>query len=150
MPRPRPAAHAAAISFSLLFCGGCFLERQSVNEPILPEVVQRLQPGKTRAQEVVQWLGAPAEVVQLGHRSAYRFDHTTGKGAMLWLGLLVLNNEDTRADRLWVFFDEKDVLTHYGATFAAGRTEYSMPWEDLHDESREEAQRRLSASSRPQ
>lgn len=136
-----------ATAFScFLLCTGCLLERQSVNEPIVPEVVQRLQPGRTRAEEVVQWLGAPSEVVQLGHRSAYRFDHTVGKSAILWLAVLVLSNSDTRADRLWVFFDQNNVLTHFGATYAAERAEYSMPWEDLHDQSREEAAGRLSST----
>jgi hypothetical protein len=34
-----------------------------------------------------------------------------------------------------VFFDEKDVLTHYGATFATHRTQHAMPWEDVYEAS---------------
>jgi len=41
-----------------------------------------------------------------------------------------------------VFFDERDVLTHYGATFATHRTQYAMPWEDVHEASDDDARDR--------
>ena len=55
--------------------------------------------------------------------------------------LVVVNfaNQDTRSDRLWVFFDENDVLTHYGASFGTHRTQYAMPWEDVHEASDNQA-----------
>ena len=28
---------------------------------------------------------------------------------------------------------ERDVLTHWGASFATHRTQYAMPWEDIHE-----------------
>ncbi len=39
-----------------------------------------------------------------------------------------------RTDRLWVFFDEKDVLTHCGATYGTHRTQYALPWESVHEQ----------------
>jgi hypothetical protein len=82
---------------------------------------------------VVDRLGAPVDVVQLGRRSAYRYQFTSSKREVLFLLVLGLYNQDTRSDRIWVFFDEKQVLTHVGSTFQGAETEYAMPWEDLHD-----------------
>ncbi|MCK5944302.1 MAG: hypothetical protein KAI24_20110 [Planctomycetes bacterium] len=112
---------------------GCGIARQDVNEPLDASRVAELQPGRTTAREVVEKLGGPNEVVQLGRRTAYRYDSSTAKSAVLFLLLVNFGNQDTRQDRLWVFFDENDVLTHYGATYGTHRTQYAMPWEDVHE-----------------
>ena len=39
----------------------------------------------------------------------------------------------TEATDVWVFFDENNVLSHYGATFAVHRAQYALPWEDVHE-----------------
>jgi hypothetical protein len=125
------------IPFLLLFVflAGCAIGRQSTNDPIDATVVNTLQPGVTTAREVVEKLGAPTEVVQLGRRTAYRYDAANTKTAGLILILFNMFNQDTRSDRVWVFFDENDKLTHYGATFATHRTQYALPWEDVHEAS---------------
>lgn len=110
---------------------GCFLARSTVNEPLAPEAVNRLEPGVTTAAEVVRLLGAPTEVVQLGRRSAYRFDATTSKRTGLWLLVVFLAGSDTRSDRVWVFFDEAGVLTHVGSTFDNDDPRYSLPWNSV-------------------
>jgi outer membrane protein assembly factor BamE (lipoprotein component of BamABCDE complex) len=112
---------------------GCFVSRSGINEPLDAELVGLLEPGTTTAREVVEILGGPNEVVQLGRRSAYRYGATGTKTAIFSVVVLTLRNEDTRQDRLWVFFDENDTLTHYGATFASHRTQYAMTWEDIHE-----------------
>ena len=89
-------------------------------------------PGMTAA-DVVATLGAPNEVIQLGLRSAYRFDHQKKKRAGLFALVLGFFNEDTREDRVWCFFDQNDVLTHVGSTLDADDTEYALPWSDIHD-----------------
>lgn len=113
---------------------GCALAHTTINEPLSYAQVQQLEPGTTTAKDAVKILGAPADVVQLGRRSAYRYDHRNSKRAGLFLVLLILFNEDTRTDRVWLFFDENEVLTHLGATFAANQTEYAMPWTDVHED----------------
>ena len=85
------------------------------------------------AAEVVAKLGAPTEVVQLGRRSAYRYDATRTKSTVLFLGIVNFANQDARQDRVWLFFDDKDVLLHYGATLSTHRTQYALPWEDVHE-----------------
>ena len=116
-----------------LLAAACGLARQDVNEPLDAVRIDELRPGSTTARQVVELLGGPNEVVQLGRRSAYRYDSQTTKSAVLFLLLLNLGNQDTRQDRLWVFFDENDVLSHYGATYGTHRTQYAMPWEDVHE-----------------
>lgn len=126
----RPFLLAALLPFA-----ACAVARQDTNEPLDAQVVRSLQPGVTTAREVTERLGAPTDVVQLGKRTAYRYDATSAKSAVLFLLLVNFANQDTRSDRLWVFFDEKDVLSHYGATFGTHRTQYAMPWEDVHEAS---------------
>ncbi|GAB4146473.1 MAG: hypothetical protein Fur0037_14540 [Planctomycetota bacterium] len=119
----------------VLFCllGSCALARQESNDPIDARIVRTLEPGRTTAREVVERLGAPTDVVQLGRRTAYRYDASITKSAALFLILFNMGAQDTRTDRLWVFFDENDVLTHYGASYGTHRAQYALPWEDVHE-----------------
>lgn len=123
------------VPFLPLLLAACAIGRQAVNEPLDAEAVARLQPGVTTARHITEALGAPTEVVQLGRRTAYRYDATTTKAAVFFLVVLNFGNLDARSDRLWVFFDENDVLTHYGASYGTHRTQYAMPWEDVHEAS---------------
>ncbi|MHC4893869.1 MAG: hypothetical protein ACYTFV_11015 [Planctomycetota bacterium] len=108
--------------------GGCFLSRTYVNDSIDPAVLESFQPLVTSAADVVAALGAPTQVVELGNRSAYAFEHRQLKRTGLFLLVVGLLNEDTRSDRVWVFFDEQDRLTHIGATLTADEVRYSLPW----------------------
>lgn len=118
---------------SLLTLPACAIARSSENAPLEAAVLQSLRPGTTTAREVVELLGAPVDVVQLGKRSAYRYQFTSTKRAGLILVVLNLYNQDLRTDRAWLFFDENQVLTHAGVTLDGDKAEYAMPWEDLHD-----------------
>ena len=117
----------------LLLLPACALGRQETNEPLNAVKVRQLEPGKTTARQVVELLGGPNEVVQLGKRVAYRYDASATKTAGLILVVFNMFAQDTRQDLLWVFFDEDDVLTHYGATYGVHRTQYALPWEDVHE-----------------
>ena len=123
----------SALLLPLLLLPACALARQATNEPLDAELIRSLQPGKTTAREVVERLGAPTEVVQLGRRTAYRYDASATKSTALILLLVNFANQDTRTDRLWVFFDESNVLTHHGAWYGTHRPQYAMPWEDVHE-----------------
>ena len=129
---PRPLTGLALLA--MLATPSCFAGRDSINEPIDFKVMDQLEPGVTSAAQCVELLGAPNEVIQLGKRSAYRYDHTSGKSAGMLLILVMVFNEDVRQDRVWLFFNEADVLTHVGSTFSSHRTQYSMPWEDIHED----------------
>ena len=60
------------VALLLVLLPGCFLARTAVNAPITPEHIARLEAGRTTQAEVLEILGAPADVVQLGKRSAWR------------------------------------------------------------------------------
>lgn len=122
-----------SLAVALLLVPGCFLRREFVNQPIERERVARLVPGTTTAEQALALLGAPTEVVQLGKRSAWRYEHTQVKTAGLVLIVLGAFNSDSQSDRAWLFFDENDVLKHSGATLTAGSAEWSMPWQDSHE-----------------
>ncbi|NOT29346.1 MAG: hypothetical protein HOP15_02725 [Planctomycetes bacterium] len=111
----------------------CAIARTNENEPLDARALHALQPGVSSAADVVAALGAPVDVVQLGRRSAYLYRFTSSKRAALLLLVVGFYNQDTRADRAWVFFDEQQMLTHVGVTLEADESEYAMPWEDLHD-----------------
>lgn len=110
--------------------GACLLNETREHAPLDPEAIASIEPGTTTAQEVLDSLGAPSEVVQLGKRSAFRYDHTLQKQSGLFLILIALNATDVQQDRAWIFFDEQGVVTHAGGTFDAETTEYRMPMED--------------------
>ena len=127
--------HALALLACTFSLPSCFVARTAVNEPLDIAAVRSLVPGETTAKEAVERLGAPSDVVQLGKRFAYRYDHTINKRAGLFLIVIALFNEDARQDRTWLFFDEKSVLTHVGSTFSSHRPQYAVPWEDIHEDS---------------
>ncbi len=114
---------------------GCFISRSTVNEPISAEAVASLVPGETTAAETAALLGAPTDVVQLGRRMAWRYDHSAEKRAALALIVVGLLGTDSHSDRVWVFFDENDVLSHVGSTLAADQAEYALPWSELRRDS---------------
>ncbi|MBK7644848.1 MAG: hypothetical protein IPJ19_17705 [Planctomycetes bacterium] len=116
----------------LLTFSSCFLSRSTTNEPLRKKQLEQLHAGTTTAKEAIEILGAPTEVIQLGTRSAYRYDFTTLKRAGFSIIILSFLNEDTRADRAWLFFDAHDVLTHVGSTLEGNEAEYAMPWQDVH------------------
>lgn len=136
--RPARPHYSAMYSLALIIplvmlLSGCFIARDSLNEPLKGGDINDLRPGVTTAKEVVGKLGAPTDVVQLGRRSAYRYDFTNRKRAGLFLLVANFINDDTRSDRLWVFFNEDEILTHAGATLNGNDATYAMPWDRLHD-----------------
>ena len=117
----------------LLLAPACIITRKTDNKPLDPARLAALKPGTSTAREVVELLGAPVDVVQLGKRSAYEYRFTNSKRAGLFLVVLSFYNQDTRSDRAWLFFDENQLLTHVGTTLQGGEPEYAMPWQEVHD-----------------
>ena len=116
----------------LLTLPSCFLGRTTVDQPLDHQVVAHIRPGMS-AGEVIERMGGPNEVVQLGKRSAYLYRYRVDKGTGTWLVLLGMYNEDTRSDRVWFFFDENNKLTHGGSTFQSHRTQFhAFPWTDIY------------------
>ena len=118
------------ICAALLLTGtsGCFFARADVHQPLPRDVVVSLEPGTHTAADVVERLGAPLEVVQLGHRSAYRYEYQRNKMTGMFLLIIALQGTDQRSDRVWVFFDENDMLTHVASSFEAENSEFELPF----------------------
>ena len=117
---------AALLSLSLT--PACFLSRSHINQPLAEGAVAELIPGQSTADDVLNVLGAPSDVVQLWKRTAWRYDHTESKNSMLVLFVLNLGKTDAKQDRVWVFFDEYDTLTHIGGTFEADEVSWGLPF----------------------
>ncbi|MBI5433109.1 MAG: hypothetical protein HZA52_09795 [Planctomycetes bacterium] len=114
----------------LLLAPACLLDRSTTNGRPDPAALSTLTPGKSTATDVVRILGAPSEVVQLGKRSAYRYEHSVAKRTGLWLIVIGSLNTDTHSDRVWAFFDEHGVLTHVASSFESDRAEFRLSWSD--------------------
>jgi outer membrane protein assembly factor BamE (lipoprotein component of BamABCDE complex) len=123
---------STSLGLLALCASSCFLSRTTLNEPVHREEVDRFVPGTTTAKEVVASLGAPSEVVQLGSRTAYRYEFTVQKTAGFSIIIVSFVNNDTCSDRVWLFFDAKDVLTHAGTTLQAADAKFDMPWDPAH------------------
>ena len=123
---------AATLGLPFLLTG-CFLTRDTINEPLRPARLAELVPGETTAGRALELLGAPSDVVQLGRRSAWRYDHTVSRQTGLFLIVFTAINNDVQSDRLWLFFDEHDVLRHHGSTLAAKSSEWVLPWLESHE-----------------
>lgn len=132
MPQ-RTLAHLACAALIVPTLSACFLSRNTVNVPLHADKAAALVPGSSTQADVLATLGAPNEVVQLGFRSAWRYDHTIEKRAGLSLLVVTLLNSDVQQDRIWMFFDEQGVLACAGATIDAGKAVYELPWSNSHD-----------------
>jgi hypothetical protein len=122
-------ATACALMLSLL--PSCFLARTTTNEPLSAERLAALKVGQSTAQDALTTLGAPHDVVQLGRRSAWRYDFSNSKRAGFSIVVVTLLNEDSRSDRAWLFFDENLVLIGAGSTLQADASEFAMPWNEV-------------------
>ena len=122
-----------------LLPAGCVASRFTDNEPFDPGVIESFVPGTTTAADVTNELGPPVRVVELDVRSAYLYEFTISKTTGLVLFLVNFVNSDARFDRVWLFFDSRDVLTHSGSQLSAHRARFAMPWVRVHDAERNAA-----------
>ena len=112
----------------LLILPGCFTTRKTINQQLSSEAAAQVAPG-TSAADVVELLGAPTDIVQLGHRSAYLYEFQQTKMTGLLAGVVGFMNSDTRSDRVWIFLGPGgDTVTHVGSSFDADKAGNRMPW----------------------
>ena len=112
----------------LLILPACFTTRTTVNQKLSSDAAAQIAAG-TSAAEVVELLGAPTDIVQLGHRSAYLYEFQQTKMTGLLAGVVGFMNSDTRSDRIWVFLGPGgDTVTHVGSSLDADKVQSRMPW----------------------
>lgn len=137
-----------------LLSTGCILGRTRDEVPIDPEQVALIVPGKTTKREVVDLLGAPTyvndriglrvvgrpdgldgggvgplvdELVRSPLDHSYTYEYTDTKSASLYLLVVSFTNQETRRDRVVIFFDEDGVVSHLGSSFNARDVEFRLP-----------------------
>jgi len=135
---------------------GCILGRVRDQVPLNPDAVKKIVPGQTTKKDVVELLGAPAyvndriglrvlgkpvqgagdtgplidELIHSPLDHSYTYEYTDTKSLSLYLLIVSFTNQETKRDRVVVFFDEKGVVTHVGASFDAKDVEFRMPTSD--------------------
>jgi len=90
--------------------------------------LERLVPGRTTASEVSGIFGSPRQVVKMSNGNAYIYKRSVAKGTALWLLIVSLGNYDKQSDQVVFFFDNNDILTHYGASLDADKASYGLPF----------------------
>ncbi len=117
-----------AIGFILL-CTGCFVFGTNKDyHPFDPDALESIQPGITTATDISGLFGAPTSTVKLSNGNAYIYRRSVAKATLIWLVLLSFANYDTQVDQIVFFFDNNDLLTHYGASLNADKAEYGLPF----------------------
>jgi outer membrane protein assembly factor BamE (lipoprotein component of BamABCDE complex) len=96
--------------------------------PFNPEGLNKLTSGKSTANQVTKILGAPSEIVKLSNGNAYIYRRSLSKGTGLWLLIVSFGNYEKRYDRIVIFFDKKNIMTHYGVTLDAHKAAYELPF----------------------
>lgn len=155
--RPRAAALALALALPLV-SSGCILGRARDGVPLDGERVARIVPGQTTRREVVELLGAPTyvndriglrvlarpegqgtpgragplvdELVRSPLDHSYTYEYTDTKTASLYLLVVSFTNQETRRDRVVVFFDDQGVVAHVGVSLDAASASFRLPVSD--------------------
>ena len=122
-----PLRRLAPLLLAVSGLPGCFFSRSQTNPELSPELASQIIPAQSTAADVTELLGAPNEVVQLGLRTAWRYEHTVEKQSAAFLVFLGLRGVDTQSDRVWVFFDSEGNVTNIGTQFQASEAEYDVP-----------------------
>jgi len=120
---------AIVVVSMLLLCGSCAMfGRSKEHHGFEVRWLDQFTPGTTTAAEVLGVLGAPSRVVELSNGNAYIYERSVSKGTGIWLVLLSFGNYETQYDRAAFFFDNDDILTHYGLSMNAGDSSYGLPF----------------------
>jgi hypothetical protein len=113
----------------LTFVSGCFgFGKNQEYQPFDAGKLEKLVKGQTTATEVGALFGAPSQVVKMSNGNAYIYTHSVAKGTAVWLLLVSLGNYEKQYDQIIFFFDNNDIMTHYGASFDARDSSYGYPF----------------------
>ena len=113
----------------LIFVSGCFgFGKNQDYQPLDAGKLEKLVKGQTTATEVGALFGAPSQVVKMSNGNAYIYTHSVAKGTVVWLLLVSLGNYEKQYDQIIFFFDNNNIMTHYGASFDARDSSYGYPF----------------------
>jgi outer membrane protein assembly factor BamE (lipoprotein component of BamABCDE complex) len=112
--------------FVLQSCAGWAKNRDY--HPFDARELDKLTVGKSTVAQVTEMLGAPSNIVKLSNGNAYIYRRSLSKGTGLWLLIVSFGNYDKRYDQVVIFFDTKNIMTHYGVTLDADKATYGLPF----------------------
>ncbi len=113
----------------LTFVNGCFgFGKNQEYQPLDTGGLEKLVNGQTTATEVCTLFGTPAQVVKMSNGNAYIYTRSVAKGTAVWLLIVSLGNYDKQSDRIIFFFDNNDILTHYGVSLNTHDSSYGFPF----------------------
>jgi len=119
---------ALAMAF-LLLCTGCFVFGTNKDDhPFDNALLASVQPGQTTATEITDVFGAPTKIVEMSNGNAYIYQRSVAKATLIWLVLVSFGNYDNQTDQVVFFFDNNDLLMHYGASLNADKAGYGLPF----------------------
>ncbi len=109
--------------------GGCVvMAKNKEYHPFDSSGLDKLVPGQTTAAEVSGIFGAPSQVVKMSNGNAYIYKRSVAKGTAFWLLIVSFGNYDKQYDQMVFFFDNNDILTHYGTSLDAQNASYGLPF----------------------
>lgn len=108
--------------------GCCFVGKNVDDQKIDAAGLEGLAVNQTTAHEVCEIFGAPSQVVKMSNGNAYIYRRSVAKAMAVWLLLVSMGSYDKQYDHIVFFFDNNDVLTHYGASFSAEEAAYDLPF----------------------
>ena len=118
-----------AISAALVVLNGCYVSKKKDDRPWPPEVVAKIEVGKTTKAEVLKLLGPPKQIIRLLESEAYMYIASVEKNSGLVLLILNLSRSDRQYDAVTVIINRQDVVTAVGSRFSADEAEYGPPWD---------------------
>ena len=121
---------ASVLALLFLFiCTGCFaFGTNKEYQPFDAEQLVSIRPGETTAKEITELFGAPTNIVEMSNGNAFIYQRSISKGTFIWLILLSFGNYDNQTDQVVFFFDNQDLLTHYGVSLNADKASYGLPF----------------------
>jgi outer membrane protein assembly factor BamE (lipoprotein component of BamABCDE complex) len=126
LKRFREPLFVLLLVFFLQSCAGWAKNRDY--HPFDASELDRLIPGKSTAAQVTEILGAPSNIVKLSNGNAYIYQRSLSKGTGLWLLIVSFGHYDKHYDQIVIFFDKKNIMTHYGVTLDAHKAAYGLPF----------------------
>ncbi len=116
------------IILTALCCGCAVFGKNKEAQSFGPALIDKLVPGQTTAADVTNLFGAPTHVVKLSNGNAYIYKRSVAKGTGVWLVLVSFGNYEKQYDHLVIFFDNENILTHYGVSIDADTASYGFPF----------------------
>ncbi len=115
-------------ALALLFSGCAAVGKNIEYQSFDPDKLEGVAPGRTTAAQVTTLFGAPTQVVELSGGNAYVYERSVSKATGAYFVLISFVRYDQQFDRLVFFFDETNMLTHYGFSLNADDAAYGLPF----------------------